>query len=390
MLFFSDPGNVESAVDFKDRLAQIKPRDSSGSRSSSLFVYQQTWALCHLLDLHKSGQDYVVTFDYHEDVTVLNSEDSPTEIYGYQIKTAGSNWTINSLLKRDKGQGTPPSLLPSILGKLLDLKKRHPKEVKLLAFVSNRSTSVYLATDGKKNTIQEKTDFHELTTTSQDDIQKTIKAEMEGLGDEDFKVLRFSKCDLDSKNYETIAKGKFVDFLEAMYPKNDFKVAAVYRALLSEVQARNNNTDTIDSYETLLSKKSISRKRFTEILTLVGASSKSVEWAEVSQRLNTEQVPVGLVTQIRNQWDQVKLDKLTQNNLVSTQLWTAIAEVCDTHQDANTLFQLLDAAYPEVVTKLTGKAQFDSSYLKTCIIVGFYDGSQSKDARTGDKEEESK
>ena len=44
--------------------------DLSGAMASDRFTYQHTWALCHLLELHISGQDYVVIFDHHEDVRI--------------------------------------------------------------------------------------------------------------------------------------------------------------------------------------------------------------------------------------------------------------------------------------------------------------------------------
>jgi hypothetical protein len=39
------------------------------------------------LELHQSGNDYVVIFDHHEDVSTLDSEEQPTILIGDQIKT---------------------------------------------------------------------------------------------------------------------------------------------------------------------------------------------------------------------------------------------------------------------------------------------------------------
>ena len=92
--------------------------------------------------LHKDKTDYVVILDHHEDVVILDSEHQPTCLEGFQIKTAQSNWTIKALLKRESGSGTPPALLPSILGKLYDVKLRFQADVKVLQFVSNEPVSV--------------------------------------------------------------------------------------------------------------------------------------------------------------------------------------------------------------------------------------------------------
>ena len=137
-------------MDLKNRLIQTPPRDLSGSTASGRFSYQQTWALCHLMELHNSGNDYVVIFDHHEDVTTLDSEDQPTRINGYQVKTKDNgNFTVPALLKQETSSSTSANSLPSILGKLYDLKVRFPTEVDLLAIVSNTSVSVRLKSDGK-------------------------------------------------------------------------------------------------------------------------------------------------------------------------------------------------------------------------------------------------
>jgi hypothetical protein len=79
-------------------------------------MYQQTWALCHLLLLHEANADYVITFYHHEDVSVLDSETDPKQICGFQIKTNSGNWTVKALLKREKGQGRTRVCFPLFWG----------------------------------------------------------------------------------------------------------------------------------------------------------------------------------------------------------------------------------------------------------------------------------
>jgi hypothetical protein len=55
-------------MSLKQQLIQQSPRDTSGSLAADRFEYQRNWALCELLRLHATGNDYVVTFDHHEDV----------------------------------------------------------------------------------------------------------------------------------------------------------------------------------------------------------------------------------------------------------------------------------------------------------------------------------
>jgi hypothetical protein len=103
-------------VDLKTRLIQIAPRDRSGATASDRFIYQQTWALCHLLLLHEANSDYVITFDHHEDVSVLDSETDPKQISGFQITTSKGNWTVKALLKREKDKARMLICFPQFWG----------------------------------------------------------------------------------------------------------------------------------------------------------------------------------------------------------------------------------------------------------------------------------
>jgi hypothetical protein len=138
-------------MSLREQLAQLQPRDSAGALSADRFEYQRNWALCHLLSLHQNENDYVMTFDHHEDVTVLDCEEAPTTIRAFQIKTKqNGNWTIRSLLKQHAGA---TESLPSILGKLCSIYQKFPSYVILLQVVSNAPFKLKLASDSKSHGI---------------------------------------------------------------------------------------------------------------------------------------------------------------------------------------------------------------------------------------------
>lgn len=106
-----------------EKIVKTKPREKSGSVSSSRFDYQKDWSLCKLIDTHRSGLDYIVIFDWHEDLLIMDNETRPNSITFYQIKGKKSgNWTVSSLISSDKDKDG--ELLLSILGKLYDCKSK--------------------------------------------------------------------------------------------------------------------------------------------------------------------------------------------------------------------------------------------------------------------------
>jgi hypothetical protein len=362
-------------VDLKSRLIETPPRDLSGPSSSGRFSYQQTWALCHLLELHQSGSDYVVIFDHHEDVSTLDSEDQPTSLWGYQIKTKDSgSFTIGALLKQDKGSGDPPLLLPSILGKLYDLKIRFPAEAKLLAIVSNTSVSVRLKIDGKMHYDQELTKFSELDDATQKAIIETLQREL------DLKtkpavegILEFRKCDIPLKGHNTHGTGKLAEFLQNQFPKGEFRIIPLFRALLSEVVSRNNNLDPNPTYDDFLKHKALSRRRFKEVLQEAGVSRTKVDLTEVSQRLGAEGAPFPLTAAIRSEWDSVQLDRLAKRDIPHLRLWESVREAVENHAAEDRLVDLIAKAIIEVLLGLRREWGFSDNYIKTCIVIEAYE-----------------
>ena len=120
-----------------------RPRESSGSRSSNRFDFQKDWALCHLLQVHESGNDYVLVFEHHDDLIVLDCEMAPTLVDFFQVKTRDSgSWSVQTLLHRTKGQKDPSF---SILGKLYDNRLR---------FADRRGRLVWSATQTISSPLQ--------------------------------------------------------------------------------------------------------------------------------------------------------------------------------------------------------------------------------------------
>jgi hypothetical protein len=378
-------------VDLKERLIQIPPRDVSGPRSSDRFVYQQTWALCRLLLLHKNGAEYVIVLDHHEDVMVLDSEHAPKSIAGFQIKTAPSNWTIKSLLKREKGEGESASLLPSILGRLYDLKSRFGAEVNLLQFVSNKPVSVRLKSDGKKHYNEQLVQFNNLDQTDADLITESLKTEaalqeLPVLSN----LLEFAVTEIPLREHAIHGTGVLAEFLSDLFPKKEFTVVPIFKTLLSEIARRNNSQKDITSFDDLLKYKSISRAVFSKILITVGASEKRISWDEVSARLNSENVPLSFWRELWSEWESAVLDRLTRRDLAYTHFLRLVEDAC---RDAGKIEALgigIESIYQQLQPNLRKEWGFSEGYVKSAIALELYEPSEHKDVSSYTAEEGSK
>ncbi|WP_311775923.1 dsDNA nuclease domain-containing protein, partial [Serratia marcescens] len=92
-------------------------RENSGATTFGKYNFQYHWALCKIIEKHKSNSDYALLIEHHEDVVIADS------LYGcsakfelFQVKNTAKPFTSDALTKREEGAKGPKS---SILGKLL-------------------------------------------------------------------------------------------------------------------------------------------------------------------------------------------------------------------------------------------------------------------------------
>ncbi|ELY4568099.1 DUF4297 domain-containing protein, partial [Cronobacter sakazakii] len=92
-------------------------RETSGATTFGKYNFQYHWALCRIIEKHKSNADYALLIEYHEDVVIADSLfGSSAKFEFFQVKNTGNSFTVDSLTKRVKGA---EGLKNSILGKLL-------------------------------------------------------------------------------------------------------------------------------------------------------------------------------------------------------------------------------------------------------------------------------
>ena len=131
------------SMDLKTELIHKKPRENSGSKSGNRFDYQKNWAICKVLELQLSEDNFVIILDFHDDIALINDDKNPDEINFFQIKTKETNhWNISDLIryKEDKN---------SILGKMYLNKISFPMHTKSLNFVSNSYCNVELSNESQ-------------------------------------------------------------------------------------------------------------------------------------------------------------------------------------------------------------------------------------------------
>lgn len=359
-------------MELKRVISSNKPRENSGSRSSNRFDYQKDWAITKLIELHKSKEDYLLVMDYFDDVVVFDSSESPRNVSFFQVKTRGSNWTINRMLERKRGKDGP---LLSIVGKMYECKMQFPSHTLSLNFVTNAKFNVELK--GKeKGADKETICFNDINDKELANIVKQIREEHLLDDDPEFLEITFYRKDnLSINDRETYVTGKLSRFLEELNPEGKFKISLVYKSLFDEVKRKNNYEGEIKDFESLAKHKGISKSYFSSIVSEFTKDDKVEKaWQMIQMQLNSEKVSMLEVMELSNAWDTYHLERMDLTNLRLQELKNSVSKIVKKYgSETFELFytEFVSPVY-EIFKKENKEELYSKHYIKAVIISEYF------------------
>jgi len=371
--------NPRVTMPLKEDFFNIKPRESSGSSTSSKYDYQKHWSLTELLERHITGSDYLFVFDFHDDLLVFDSEATPDKVAFYQVKSkdTGKLWKLNDLIKSKSSKTDSPLL--SIIGKLYLNKMNFPDNTLSLNFVTNAKFDITLG--------DEKTLSTSLPNICCDTLDKDVLAKISSKlveehalkDDPDYKGITFLRvCGLSCDDQVGHTKGKVSEFLEMLLPGKKYMVGAVYNTLMGEIRRKTNYSKDIGSFEEMIQYKSISRTEFQRLIEQIGLTENFDDlWNSIENRLNAEQAPLGMVRKIKESWGRYELERMDKTNSTLNELSKVICELVAEHketQDADSLLGVLsdiEAAYN--LKKKLNYGLYSDYYVKAIILAAYYE-----------------
>jgi len=300
-------------MSLKDKISSIKPREKSGSLSASRVDFQKDWSLCKLIEIHRGGQEYVILFDWHDDLAVIYSESNPQSIEFYQVKGKKSgNWTLQDLLRGKKGKDE--SILLSIMGKMYDCKIKFEKETVSLNFVSNARFQAGL--ESKKSSLpNDNLCLAELSSKNKAKVKQRLKKEHGDGCEPELELIFLRVIDLSLNDSATHTQGKIVDFLRELYPDGKFNIASVYRMLFDEIKRRAANDKDITTYDDLVTKKGIGKSEFDRIIKATGIHKDFDQiWSSIEIELLQEKRSFQERKSIKQKWRELEIERMNPNN----------------------------------------------------------------------------
>lgn len=366
-------------MSLSSQIVATKPREVAGARSGSRFDFQKDWSLCRLIENHKEANDYLLVFDYHEDLTELDSEKEPTKIDFYQIKgKQNGSWKITDLIRSEKSK-TGDQLL-SILGKLYDAKIKFSSSTTTLNFVSNARFDCLLA-DNTSSVSKDVISAEELNETAREKIKTKLMVE-HSLSSEPTieRVIFFRVTNLSLGNSQDHAVGILARFLDDKYGNLPMSAVGIYKSLFDEIRRRANyNNADIHDFDDLVNYKSIGRSTFNRFLSSVEkVKDYDKLWQEINSELLNDGVSFADRKSISSNWKKLEVLRMNSNDTMLSQLIDAAAEIINSaNQDEKyarlTLSERVDVVSTSLITRLKVGSNYDPFFIKAAVLFTLYE-----------------
>jgi phage pi2 protein 07 len=236
------------------------------------FTFQQWWAALSIVERLGGADDFAVGVEVKEDIAILNSAQSPTEVEFCQVKKHERDgvWVLKDLHKKGskRKDGTHEH---SILAKLYARRREFGAARAGLRFVSN--IGVKLPDEADRDSLATNTDLSALTAAQQQFVKQAISAQL-GISEDDIDLagVLVHKTNLPLGEPEIFVSGKLEQLSSTgKLPFQLSHTSVAARVLASEVQSRASSTTYARSFEDL-KLRIISKAQALDILANVAKS----------------------------------------------------------------------------------------------------------------------
>ena len=364
----------------KEQFAAI-PREAGGSRNSNRTDFQKDWALCHLLELHDTRENYALVVERHDDVVVLDCPSDPKRADFYQLKTKDDgDWKLAKLLYVEKSKADPAK--KGVEKKMSYLAKLYSNRLACdgcdmtASFVSNARFAFTLA-NGEDGTARTEICLAELSTTDLAKVLAKLKEE-HGLANEPDCAgsFYFRRCDLGVNNHSVCAQGKIAEFLEKRHLGDAQSVVAFYRTLFEEIKRRTNHEAEPGSFDAIIHRKSITKPGFQAMIdTLRNPRDLDAVTGQISTHLQQDGVAFTAIRAIIKDCKLVFLER--RGSKLPKALFAACEQVIDAiHADGDehSLKEMIDLGIAQVKARnIPGTELFKDTYLTALLLLAIYE-----------------
>lgn len=238
-------------------------REISGATTFGKYDFQYHWALCRIIEKHKSNSDYALLIEYHEDVVIADSlYGSSAKFEFFQVKNTGKPFTSDALTKREQGAEGAKS---SILGKLLSscIGTDYEARITEIGLVSSSGFS-----------FEQRDKKLKLDVITSGDLSVDCLSGLTGKLKDELGIsllpenLKFIVPTIKLENQEEFVIGRFAELVNEIFPNSHCNAVNIYRAIIDEIHRKGQNSYDFTFWEKMVEDKSLTSHKVKHVIAV--------------------------------------------------------------------------------------------------------------------------
>lgn len=352
--------------DLLDELVSKPQRETAGSSSASRFDYQKNWAFCEMLRRHMNNADYLVAFEFHDDVVFLEPGKEPSAADFFQVKTTSSAKPrkISDITARKKM--ADQSLGSSILGKMCQNFEGVCANYDLRVILVSNVAFEFADKDMSAKDIEQK---------YREKIVEKLKAEIPALTDAQIERLHFMIAGVSIDTIQSYLHGEAMALFKSHFGEDHgLNVHSWVRLVQGEIARKNNHpSDTITSAADLVAKKCISRADVLETLSLVSKSKRAPDMNLINGELKAAGWPAIELMKLGKAMPSATFDYTDATNVEAAKIIQDIIAEFDLNSDGEiSISEFVQGVQGKLLPGLS-RPYNDKSYLSAMAILVFHE-----------------
>ncbi len=343
---------------FIKELVEKPQRETAGPDTSARFDYQKDWAFCEMIRRHMAGADYLVAFEFHDDVVFLSPASAPHDVDFVQVKTSASPSPRppSYLWSRKKGRN-------SILGKLFS---------NLDGICSGKHIRVILVSNVPFSFSSVDVAAKDLDPKHRQKIIDKLKEELPTFDEANIDKLHFLVSNVGLHSMQSYLAGEAMELFKHRFgEEHGLNIHSWICLVQSEISRKNNYpSHKIPNVDELIARKCISRTSIANSLTLmVSKKSTAPDVATINNALITAGWSELDIMKTTKALSEAMLDFTDASNSDAAKLIGSLGELYDSGHPT-TMATFLDLAATKLLSSL--KPPYDNRYYLNALAILVY------------------
>lgn len=245
-----------------DQLTKKPQRETAGADSASRFDYQKDWAFCRMIRKHIDGEDYLVAFEFHDDVVFLTPSTAPQIAEFCQVKTSSSAnpRKLSALTTRPKGNA-------SILAKMI---------ANFDGICASQDVHVFLVSNNAYEFSDKDICAKDIDEKFRNKLLDKLKDEIDGFDSAKLERIHFKVTGVSLDAMSSYLNGEAMElFCEKFGEDHGLNVRNWIRLVQGEIKRKNNHaSDEIASADDLIKNKCIDQPFVESTLSTMQARTR--------------------------------------------------------------------------------------------------------------------